>query len=212
MQTIIKNPKKRRKQKPAYRKRDEILRSMGFDSYSEYRRSWIWQQARNKAMQHHEHRCYNCGDDATEVHHLKYDEATLCGVDLKWLMPLCRQCHQHAEVDERGKKRSLDAANQVLMGYHGKGAWLSRSKAANKQVDSQAKKNWAREQKRRKDAERRTRWQEEKYNERRLLVEAERRLAAKEKRSTQKIPKSMKISEMKKMREDIEKRIRSARL
>ena len=105
--------------------RDQILRSIGFQSYAEYLESDKWKSIRKIILRRDGFRCRVCGAPAENVHHRVYSRATLAGQSqgYRHLMSLCRKCHIDAEFSF-GVKNSLADANQKL----GIGPYMRRCK------------------------------------------------------------------------------------
>src|SRR5262249_14445075 len=59
-------------------------------------------------------RCRGCDKKAEEIHHASYTRAVLHGHDLKPLVPLCADCHNHIEFRDTGEKRNSVEANARL--------------------------------------------------------------------------------------------------
>lgn len=98
-----------------YRIRNEILEKVGFDSYKSYLESNTWHQIRSKILEDNT-LCVCCKSRlATQVHHLDYSYETIIGEKLDGLIPVCKSCHQAAEVSEDGTKKSLAEANKFLL-------------------------------------------------------------------------------------------------
>jgi hypothetical protein len=88
----------------AYSERTTFLLSLGFMSYPEYRKSEFWNSIRKRVFARDAGLCRFCEETATEVHHQKYDLATLKGDDLKFLHSVCRDCHEFGEFLPNGDK------------------------------------------------------------------------------------------------------------
>jgi hypothetical protein len=98
----------------AYIKRNEVLKRMGFHSYQDYLKSWIWRAVRKKQLKK-QPLCTGCGEAATEVHHLVYDESTMRGFCDRGLVSICRTCHESVEFDERFNKLGIMDVNKKLL-------------------------------------------------------------------------------------------------
>ena len=90
------------------------LRRLQYSSYQAYLRSPLWAGIRSAVLARYCGKCLVCGEEATEVHHLRYDEETLSG-DLSGLTPICRACHKRIHFTSAGKRRSLGEANWVMV-------------------------------------------------------------------------------------------------
>lgn len=73
--------------------------------YRAYLKSREWKHIRRNVLRRDKWTCQSCGERATEVHHLLYDEATLRGMNLDELMSLCRVCHEAVSLDRWGIRR-----------------------------------------------------------------------------------------------------------
>lgn len=97
-----------------YTDRDTILRSIGFKSYEDYLKSEFWANIRTAAIERHGKNCALCGKDKSiQVHHTRYDRATLIGEQLRFLVPVCRNCHLDIEFSgptHRRRKRTMAGA------------------------------------------------------------------------------------------------------
>lgn len=96
-----------------YAQRDAVLRDMGFASYDEYLASPLWSRIRARLFKVCD--VCVCGEAATEVHHMTYKRRYMEGRGKihKFLIPVCRKCHQRIEFDDQGKT-PLGQANRVL--------------------------------------------------------------------------------------------------
>lgn len=97
-----------------YEERDEILRSMGFDSYADYLKSDLWKGIRSRVIKAGYGRCVRCSGTARQVHHKEYSHAILAGHDIKPLVAVCRDCHEYCEFIAPGIKSTLTEANLRL--------------------------------------------------------------------------------------------------
>jgi 5-methylcytosine-specific restriction endonuclease McrA len=64
-----------------------------FTDYQDYRRHWVFQAIRAAAMRKANHRCVECGERATEVHHTQYPKPWGTFDTPANLKPLCHACH-----------------------------------------------------------------------------------------------------------------------
>lgn len=108
----IKRPT-RHKSKHGYRVRDTNLLALGFKSYAAYLKVSMWAIVRDLAFEKNGRVCINCKGHATQIHHSSYDLKTLVGSCLDYLHPVCRDCHEAAEVGENGKV-SFYKANRAM--------------------------------------------------------------------------------------------------
>jgi len=97
-----------------YENRDELLVALGWSTYDEYLLSQRWAKIRRRVLLANNMQCVVCGEPASQVHHLRYDKATLLGKDLDGLVSICPTCHHLLEYDTSGKKRTPQEANAAL--------------------------------------------------------------------------------------------------
>lgn len=91
----------------SYFQRNNLLKQLGFESYTEYRQSEVWKTARAEAFLTYGNRCFLCQKAATLIHHHKYTLRNLSGRSMRALYPLCDACHTHIEIAPDGTKRML---------------------------------------------------------------------------------------------------------
>lgn len=96
-----------------YRRRDRLLRGLGFKSYQDYLASSLWSKIRTAQLRKHDG-CYACGKPATQVHHSRYSIDVLLGHSLDGLYSVCGGCHFRSEFDEDGNKRRIRKVNKAL--------------------------------------------------------------------------------------------------
>lgn len=97
-----------------YIRRNNRLKSLGFDSYPSYLSSTLWYSIRLRVLQRDHRICRCCKTSvATQVHHAVYDIPTLRGESIDKLYSVCEGCHHNAEFDG-DRKTSLFEANQRL--------------------------------------------------------------------------------------------------
>ena len=97
-----------------YDTRDNLLFQLGFSNYRDYLASEIWKAIRVKTLRKYPS-CAVCGRKAVQVHHVKYTLDVLSGKSDKWLLSVCRTCHERSEVDSLGNKRSwIDSQKTML--------------------------------------------------------------------------------------------------
>lgn len=89
-----------------YQERDKLLRKMKFSCYGDYLRSDLWLGIRERVMVRDYRHCWCCDAKATEVHHRRYDKATLSGNDLSGMVAICHECHKKVEFDFGGNKHT----------------------------------------------------------------------------------------------------------
>lgn len=80
-----------------YSSRNANLRRLGFATYKEYLASHLWKKLRQRVFSVKGKKCYLCGSGATELHHNRYHTNDLTGARLKYINPICRQCHESIE-------------------------------------------------------------------------------------------------------------------
>jgi len=97
----------------AYRERNTLLKELGYADYGAYLKSNLWKRIRTQVLGMHKCKCACCGKPAFQVHHLQYSRAAMLGENLLHLAPVCRDCHESAEVRD-GIKRSVEQANETL--------------------------------------------------------------------------------------------------
>lgn len=100
--------------KPAIISFVQTLRSLGFNSYPQYLRSDLWLSIKHRVMERDGYECGLCLARGRVVHHLKYNEETMKGETLDWLLTLCTKCHKSIEFDGNKDKSSLAKANRRL--------------------------------------------------------------------------------------------------
>lgn len=98
-----------------YARRDVVLRRMGFQDYRHYLASGLWVGIRRAVMARDGGLCVCCGGRGWQVHHFRYDEATLLGERLDGMVAICGDCHRECELDESGRHRRLAAVNRMVM-------------------------------------------------------------------------------------------------
>ena len=96
-----------------YTQRNKNLQSIGFKSYAGYLKSDMWRLIREMVFEQKGRVCVSCQGLATQVHHSAYDLKTLLGSSLTHLHPVCRSCHEKAELDEQ-EKTHRDEVNRRL--------------------------------------------------------------------------------------------------
>lgn len=95
-----------------YHKRRESLDFLGYRGYKTYLQSKEWQIIRDEYLKRYSV-CVLCESPATQVHHIRYDVATLIGTTFWNLVQLCRKCHEKIEFDGK-KKRHFREVNKIL--------------------------------------------------------------------------------------------------
>ena len=64
------------------------------DRYREYLKTDAWQRKRYVVFKRDNWTCQSCGAKATQVHHKKYAKYQIGKEPIKWLVSLCKPCHQ----------------------------------------------------------------------------------------------------------------------
>lgn len=89
-----------------YEARDRILiLDLGFQCYSSYLKSRLWQGIRGRVLARANKKCRLCSRKAWQVHHEFYDIKNLNGKSLKGLWAVCGRCHRILEFTKKGRKR-----------------------------------------------------------------------------------------------------------
>jgi 5-methylcytosine-specific restriction endonuclease McrA len=72
----------------------EMKRKRRRDYYrNEYLKSDAWQRKRYVVLKRDNWRCVYCGARATQVHHKKYARKNIGKEPIKWLVSVCKACH-----------------------------------------------------------------------------------------------------------------------
>jgi 5-methylcytosine-specific restriction endonuclease McrA len=72
----------------------EMKRKRRRDYYrDEYLKSDAWKRKRYVVLKRDSWRCVYCGAPATEVHHKKYARKNIGKEPIKWLVSICKPCH-----------------------------------------------------------------------------------------------------------------------
>jgi len=106
VQEYYKNRKKKKQKRKSNHVKINIGRFAGFKKYADYLRSSLWKKIRIRVMNLHSWKCGLCSGLATQVHHRKYDDRTMSGETLKYLFPVCKNCHLLIEFYDDGSKRT----------------------------------------------------------------------------------------------------------
>jgi len=93
-----------------YASRDYLLPQLGFKTYRDYLASDLWHKIQARVYSARGKKCYLCGRDATELHHMRYHKDDLLGKNIKFIVPICHECHIYIEFND-GQKRSLSDVN-----------------------------------------------------------------------------------------------------
>jgi hypothetical protein len=93
-----------------YWQRNQLLWTLGFDSYGDYLASELWWSIRMAVWRRDGGKCRLCGERGEEAHHLDYSLEILRGQRNDLIVMLCGTCHQKVEFREDGTKRSVTQA------------------------------------------------------------------------------------------------------
>jgi hypothetical protein len=117
-----------------YSERNDVLRELGFDSYAEYLKSSLWRSIRLRVYGMKGDNCFLCNNLASQLHHRRYHKNDLIGKTIRYIHPVCEECHKKIEFDGE-RKRSFAAAKQTLRILAG---WpvLPRKEKRKKKVES----------------------------------------------------------------------------
>jgi|SRR5580704_14602905 hypothetical protein len=81
----------------------------------EYLRSPEWKAIQRRILKRDNRMCWRCEGKATEVHHRSYADDVMAGNNDNQLASLCEGCHFVVGFDELNKKRTLEAADLILL-------------------------------------------------------------------------------------------------
>lgn len=79
-----------------------VLKQFAFDRKRKQRRDYYrnvylksdeWQRKRYVVLKRDNWRCVYCGCRATQVHHKKYAKYNIGKEPIKWLVSICKSCH-----------------------------------------------------------------------------------------------------------------------
>ena len=71
-----------------------INRKRRKEYYRQYLKTDAWKRKRYVVLKRDNWTCQYCGGKATEVHHKKYARRNIGREPIKWLVSICRSCHQ----------------------------------------------------------------------------------------------------------------------
>lgn len=94
----------------SYQSRNAVLRTLGFRNYGEYLQSELWRKVRDKVFAIKGKACYLCGGRAWQVHHNRYHKNDLTGKRVRFINPICGDCHHEIEFSDGEKVDLRDAA------------------------------------------------------------------------------------------------------
>ena len=109
-----KDEKKRRKLQGegiyiGYLHRNVALIELGFEDYSSYLNSDLWNNIRRRVFERDKNSCRLCDKPAKCAHHLSYDKATLRGVNIESVICVCSNCHRGVEFVKDAKIDIMDS-------------------------------------------------------------------------------------------------------
>jgi 5-methylcytosine-specific restriction endonuclease McrA len=81
---------------------------------NEYLKSEDWQRKRYLVLKRDNWQCVYCGQPATQVHHLKYSKRNIGREPTKWLVSVCKSCH---ESKHKIKTRSKLKDSEIKWNY-----------------------------------------------------------------------------------------------
>ena len=73
-----------------WREKQRIARR---DYYREYLKTGAWKRKRYVVLKRDNWTCQYCGAKATQVHHERYAKYKIGQEPIKWLVSLCKPCH-----------------------------------------------------------------------------------------------------------------------
>jgi 5-methylcytosine-specific restriction endonuclease McrA len=68
------------------------------DNYKTYLRSAEWREKRKQFLEEVDYECEECGEKATQIHHLNYD--CLGEEERDDVQILCKECHEIKEMEK----------------------------------------------------------------------------------------------------------------
>jgi len=71
-----------------------VKRKRRKEYYRQYLKTDAWKRKRYVVLKRDNWTCQYCGGKATEVHHKKYARRNIGKEPIKWLVSICRNCHQ----------------------------------------------------------------------------------------------------------------------
>jgi hypothetical protein len=98
----------------SYKNRAKVLSLLRFSNYREYLASPLWASIRERVFKVKGRKCYLCGNNANQVHHNRYRLSKMSGKSLKFLVPLCGDCHKGIEFKDGDKVKK---SNVVAINY-----------------------------------------------------------------------------------------------
>lgn len=64
----------------------------------DYLKSDAWRRKRYVVLKRDHWRCVYCGGRATQVHHMRYAKKHIGSEPIKWLVSVCKDCHEARHV------------------------------------------------------------------------------------------------------------------
>ena len=124
-----------------YDKRARMLSKLGYVNYAEYLASQEWKTIRSRVLAAGPV-CVMCNRPSVVVHHVRYWDTVLLGLQDTCLAPLCHGCHESIEVQD-GQKTRMGTANNDLFAAveltpHGL-VWLNAYRKGLKRKGQQAR-------------------------------------------------------------------------
>lgn len=113
-QSCVRKRKKNKLTGEDYRTRQITLLELGFSNYRDYLTSELWQEVRRKVYRAKGSACFLCGLPATELHHNRYHHNDLTGKKIKYINPICRECHTSIEFQKDGRKSTVQQAKKAF--------------------------------------------------------------------------------------------------
>ena len=71
-----------------------VKRKRRKEYYRQYLKTDAWKRKRYVVLKRDNWTCQYCGGKATEVHHKKYARRNIGKEPVKWMVSICRNCHQ----------------------------------------------------------------------------------------------------------------------
>ena len=102
-----------------YKKRDKRLIQNGYKDYNDFLKSSLWEDLKIKAFTVEQgKKCFFCKGRPYTLHHVSY--STVNKNTLRWLLPICSECHQWVHDYEFSHRSSnvLRATKELLKEKH----------------------------------------------------------------------------------------------
>lgn len=78
-----------------------------------YLKSDAWKRKRYVVLKRDNWRCVYCGQPATQVHHKRYAKWNIGKEPIKWLVSVCKSCHDAQHGKMPSKKTDVDLSDPV---------------------------------------------------------------------------------------------------